>query len=303
MSCRFLLLCLAVTSAAACGDDDPAAPSLDAAAAEPDAATAPVALDVPFAAHIAGRPFDCTASYPGVGTPAATYLPVDFRLFVHDVRVVVDGREVAAALVPDGTWQSDRVALMDFEDATGGCEMGTTGTHTTLRLELPGGTRLDAGADVALRFRVGVPMDLNHLDLNTSVAPLTELGMAWGWLLGYRHLKIDGATRVNDVVQGFPLHVGASGCPGDNYEGPPPSPCTYPNLLAIELRDWRPGRTIVADIADVLVGSDLTTNTPQTAPGCMSFAGDRECDAIFPRLGLAFESAAAGAQALFHVAP
>jgi hypothetical protein len=83
---------------------------------------------------------------------------------------------------------------------------------------------------------------------------------------------------------------------------PPTGACANPNRPAIALTGFDPATdTIVADVAPVLAGEDLTTNTPATAPGCMSFPGDPECDTILPRLGVPYGSAPAEAQRLFAV--
>jgi len=47
-----------------------------------------------------------------------------------------------------------------------------------------------------------------------------------------------------------------------------------------------------------VAGADLTQNTAETSPGCMSFPNDPDCNTVLPRLGLAFNAFPAEEQTL-----
>ena len=127
-----------------------------------------------------------------------------------------------------------------------------------------------------------MPPDQNFVDLASAPAPLNVTGMYWIWQFGYKFLKLDGTT-----TSPFFLHLGSSGCPGANPEAPPDGPCANPNMVTYTLTGFDPwAQTVVADLGAVLATSDLTKNTPNTAPGCMSEPTDPECLTILPRLGI-----------------
>ncbi|MGI9627435.1 MAG: MbnP family protein, partial [Longimicrobiales bacterium] len=89
----------------ACGDDDPMDPP------------GPEAVAINFQAQVNGAAFACGTSYDNVGTSNTTITPVDFRFYVHDVRLVTSaGSEVPVELTQDGQWQREGLALLDFED-------------------------------------------------------------------------------------------------------------------------------------------------------------------------------------------
>jgi len=72
--------------------------------------------------------------------------------------------------------------------------------------------------------------------------------------------------------------------------------------MDISLTGYSLGTSIVvADVARVLDGVDVSTNTAATAPGCMSFPNDPECNTVLPKLGLAYGANPAVAQTLFTV--
>jgi len=277
----------------ACGDDgttpatDAPTPDVDAA---PDAPST-VSVAIPFAGRVAGQPFACGQSYAGIGATASAYVGIDFRFFVHDVKLVTAGGDVPLALDVNEFQSADGIALLDFETGGAGCQMGTTGTHTMLTGTVPFGTTY-----TGVKFTVGVPFAKNHLDATTATAPLNVPAMYWAWSSGYKFVKIDGTAGVGGP--GFNVHLGSTGCAATG-QTPPTAPCTSPNTFAVDV-GFVPGEsTIVADIGPVLTNVDITVNTAMTAPGCMSFPGDPECNTILPKLGLPYGSAPAGTQALF----
>jgi hypothetical protein len=69
--------------------------------------------------------------------------------------------------------------------------------------------------------------------------------------------------------------------------------------VAVARPDFVPGTsTVVIDPAAVVAGADLTQNTAETSPGCMSFPNDPDCTTVLPRLGLAFNEFPAAPQLL-----
>lgn len=265
--------------------------------AGPDVADVQVQrVSLRFVAKINGAPFACGQSYANVGNPPKSYKATDFRFYVHDVALLTaDGTEASVAFDADGVFQQDKVALLDFEDGGAGCAMGTAALHT----ELSGSVA--PGDYTKVRFKLGVPADLNHLDAATAPPPLSDTTMWWVWRSGYKFLKADGVGG-DSPGQAFNLHVGSTGCPGDVTTAPPTGSCANPNVAEVHLDGFRPATSvIVADVGRVLAGVDIAANATGTAPGCMSAPNDPDCTTIFPKLGLPIGSTGAGNQVFFTV--
>jgi uncharacterized repeat protein (TIGR04052 family) len=295
MQFRPIPISLLATAAAlgACGDNahdhdhdhDPP----DAATPPPDAA--PQAVTIRFAAEVGGEAFACGQTYAGIGASASAYVGTDFRFYVHDVRLVGAGGDVPVTLDANAH-QADGVALLDFETGGTGCQMGTVATHPAITGTVPIGTTY-----TGVKLRIGVPFANNHLDATLAVAPMNVPAMYWAWSSGYKFIKADGTAN----GQGFSLHVGSTGCPSSGTT-PPGSPCASPNVIDVELTGFVPGTgVVVADVGRVLAEVDITVNTMDTAPGCMSFPGDPECDTVLPRLGLPYGAIPAGPQRFLSV--
>ena len=88
------------------------------------------------------------------------------------------GYEAPVALDDDGIFQSDGVALIDFEDGTGACTQGDDATN----LELRGSVQ--AGTYTGIKLRIGVPLSANHQDPTTQPSPLNESSLVWSWNAG-----------------------------------------------------------------------------------------------------------------------
>ncbi len=302
MTVTTCLVISAALGAAACGDDDAVAARPDAGTADtgtppaagPDATTpspdggADAAsgpnTTLTFAARVGSEPFSCTKTFD-VGSPATAVAPIDFRLYVSEVRLVrADGSETPLALVPDGKWQLDDVALLDFEDATGTCATdGTAETNVVVRGNAP------AGPYTGVRFVVGVPFARNHANQATAPSPLNLGQMFWSWRAGYKFLKIDGQPQA-DAGARFNIHLGSVACNGgDPADGGAVTGCDKPNRAPVSLTangpiDFATTR-IAIDWAAILSGSDVTTNGGGPG-GCMSFPNDPECPPVFDRIGV-----------------
>jgi uncharacterized repeat protein (TIGR04052 family) len=275
-----------------------------------------------FAAEIGGKPFACDQSYAGVGTTSSTIRPADFRLYVSDIELVrADGSSVPLSLAQDGKWQFKSVALLDFENAAAGCSNGTPEVRDVVVGSAP------TGNYTGLKFKVGVPFELNHGDPTLADSPLNLTAMFWTWQSGYKFIKIDMATAGQPIdrtakpdhggpsagamkhgtkkaaatAAGFSIHLGSTMCQSASRTTAPSS-CANGNRMEIAFKDFDPSRNvIVLDPAPVLATTNVDVNTPETSPGCMSFLNDPECLAVMPKLGFAYGGRPAEAQAFVRM--
>lgn len=266
-----------------------------------------------FAAKVGDVPFACGTTFSVAGVGPVT--PLDWRMFVHDVRLVdTGGHEFPVTLDQDGVWQTDNVALLDFEDKTGTCTSGTTGTHLvvsgTVDAELAGN---EATTFNEVRFKLGVPSALNHADPATAKPPLDLTGLFWGWQAGHKFLRIDmlvpdtgatGATGDADAIatRPFSVHLGSTGCTLDNATHTVKK-CAGPNRPEIALPGFDlTGSTIVLDFAALVAGVDLAADDAGGALGCQGDKDDPECAVVMPHLGLELATGlAAAGQTAFHL--
>jgi uncharacterized repeat protein (TIGR04052 family) len=239
-------------------------------------------LELPFEVFFDDQPFGCDVELDNLGVGKTSVVPLDFRMFVHDVELVrEDGAREPFLLEDDGVWQRDGLALLDFEDGTGSCSTGSPDVNRSLR------GRASARNDyVQVSFTVGLPESKNHLDAATAPAPLNAPGMWWSWQGGYKYMKVDVASEANPG--GYFFHLGGTNCEGSPALG---YSCQYANLPRVEVELSASGGVILNAEA-LYSGVDLSTQPDMQTDfiaGCMAFSGDPECPAMFAALGLSFE--------------
>lgn len=267
-----LFACAALT--AACGDND-----------DRDVALA-------FRAVVGNQAAACGTTYQGIGTTQSTFGLRDLKMYVSDVALVGrDGKEHPVTLEQDGVWQRDTMALLDFENATGDCSQGTAETNLTVRGTVAG------GEFTSVRFTIGLPEEVNHLDAATAPAPLNAPGMWWSWKGGYKFLRLDAKTRGNPA---YFLHLGSAACQGDSTTG---YTCSKGNAPRITVGSFDPDRSaVIFDLAKLWADVDLDRQIDMRTDfvqGCMAGPTDPECPPVFARLGLSAEGTGGELQSVF----
>lgn len=267
----------------------------DAAGDATDATPLPsTEVRLEFAAKVGSQPFACGSEYQGVGAPSQTITPVDLRFYVHDVRVVdADGNEIPVKL-DINDWQLANVALLDFEDGTGECTNGDVETNSVVfgKVDTPVVVK-------GIKFKLGVPLELNHGDLAGQPTPLDRTSMFWAWNAGYIFLRGESGSELpvedagTTVMKVHATHVGSGGCSGNAVAGEPVV-CTRPNRPEFAFAEFDlTTNKIVFDFAAFKSGSDLS--------GSSCHGHGASCVAPFVALGIdSMTGNYIGNQTVFH---
>lgn len=226
-------------------------------------------IDIPFAVLYNGKPIGCDV-------PVDTVSMTDLRFYIYDLRLLGDDNtETPIALRPDEFWQTESVALLDFENGKGACVNGSERTNTVIR------GQHSPGESYGLAFRIGVPADLNHEDALLASPPLNFTDMHWHWATGYKFLR----AGIETPTDGFWMHLGSSLCEGTigNIKG-----CRAPNRPEVMLSAFTPGSDrITIDLADLFAEVDLDDGVKSD---CSSGPEEDSCVAPFEKLGIQFAS-------------
>ncbi len=218
-------------------------------------------VEIQFAARVGDAPLKCGTSYAGVGLSRASIFLQDYRVYVSAFRLLAkDGREVPVTLIPDQLWQSEQVALLDFEDATGNCN-GNGPTNDRVRGTVPDGEYR------GIVFELAVPFAVNHQDPTLAGPPLNFSALTWPWSIGYKFTTIDfdtappaasapaasppaasppaaGADGM-DSATGFSVHLGSTECASRGPRGPPQAPCANPNRPVYRFEAFDPDKDLL----------------------------------------------------------
>jgi uncharacterized repeat protein (TIGR04052 family) len=248
-------------------------------------------VELSFQAMVGDEAFACGETYSNLGADNTTIVLSDFRFYIQEVEL----KNAAGIWVPleldESRWQSGGVALLDFEDCAA---MGNIDLNDLVTGSVP------AGDYDGLRFKMGVPFEMNHTDHNTAKSPLNITALFWIWQSGYKFLRIDsGQFSGTD----WRMHLGSTGCEGDPMVGGVTS-CANGNRPEVQLESFDPAsNTVVADYAKLVEGAslDVGDSNPEEGddPGCMSKPADTDCAPLFENLGLSFAGSTPGPQQFF----
>lgn len=250
-------------------------------------------FSIPFRAVVGADPYVCGERYVVNGTGIEGR---DLRFYVSDVRLVTpEGEEMSLVLEQDGLWQYENVALLDFEDGTAGCRNGTPQTRDRITGIAPDGRY------GAVRFVLGVPEHLNHINQATAPSPLSLTALFWSWNAGYKFLRAEVLS--DGLPQGFFVHLGSTRCMPEGRATAPATSCGNPNRLEVELPfDPDEADHVVFDFAALLEGTALAGGEETQRGACMSSPEDARCAPVFSALGLPFPDRETGEQRVFRVA-
>ena len=250
-------------------------------------------ITISFALKAGDRDISCHDSHILLGADNSPTSIRDARLYISNVRLIdKTGKEYPLNLTQN-EWQYMNVALLDFEDATGKCDgnpqtnTSITGTSAVKNIQ---SIAFDIGVPVSGKDKTGKRVSLNHSNTETSPSPLNIAAMAWNWQGGRKFTKFElapdeGVKRKNDTIKIWTIHLGSTDCAG-NPASDEDLKCSSPNRVEVKLDAFNPQKDkVVFDFKTLYVKAHITKDD-YGAAGCMSFAGDPECEPIFAQLGL-----------------
>lgn len=258
--------------------------------------SAPVEFTLRFHASVGDRIPDVSCDTPlsGLGTSKVAGELLDLAFFVHGLEFGrADGSRVPAELI-ESEWQSQNVALLDFQNRSDSCSGEVKPTNVSVKGRVPSGEGI-----TAVHFIIGMPSDLNHIDPSTVKAPLNAANMFWSWQGGYKSMRVDispegGIARPGDpnfLGTNYFFHLGSTDCAGDPIAGETVV-CQRRNNPKILLSGFNLNTSeITLDLEQLVDGLDLSVDNADT-PGCMSSIFDTECESFFANLGMNLESGA-----------
>ncbi|WP_337870228.1 MbnP family protein [Meiothermus sp.] len=145
---------------------------------------APVELKINL--RIGDQPMQFGQTYQ---TPQGQRYQIDMlKFYISDLALVrPDGSEVKV----------DGLVLADFKR-----DAPTQGV-SVVKMDVP------AGQYRGIRFNVGVPRELNHLDAATQQLPLgVNSGMYWAWNPGYIFYRLEGRALLPEGSPKWVIHMG-----------------------------------------------------------------------------------------------
>lgn len=142
---------------------------------------------------------------------------------------------------------------------------------------------IDMSKITAMRFTLGVPFELNHLNPVKQDSPLNLPSMFWVWQTGHKFLRVELTSESDKWL----YHLGSTGCKAPSVMRAPASPCRYPNTVDFEVPIAQGNEgllTMNINLSELLKGVEITQDT-----SCQSEQTNDSCQQLFKNLSLASE--------------
>jgi uncharacterized repeat protein (TIGR04052 family) len=115
--------------------------------------------------------------------------------------------------------------------------------------------------------------------------------MFWAWQSGHKFVRADFQNDAAAPDNKWFFHLGSTDCVSDAATQAPSVDCGRPNVATITLDGFDPSQGVALDLEQLLTNVDLGSDTPGSAPGCMSTPDDAaECGDIYANLGISYET-------------
>lgn len=144
----------------------------------------------------------------------------------------------------------------------------------------------------AIKFTLGVPFKVNHLNPLNQPNPLNDSSMFWVWQTGHKFLRLE----LQNTTENWFFHLGSTGCKAPSAVRSPKDECIHPNRVGVELalpKIWENDKNqdqhqpsiqsfnVNINLEKLLNGLALNTST-----FCQSSAETESCKPLFLSLGI-----------------
>jgi len=190
------------------------------------------------------------------------------QFFIHSVEVKTSQNDWQPWLMKTNSYQSANVALL-------GEICNELKKQSNWELELIPLAESENITDI--RFTLGVPFSLNHLNPLTQASPLNVSSMFWGWRGGHKFMRIELASKNDDWL----FHLGSTGCKALSPVRAPKAECLQPNRIIVSLPFTNENSNIDINLAVLFNELELTRKN-----SCQSSPDKESCKVLFENIGL-----------------
>ncbi|WDE06188.1 metallo-mystery pair system four-Cys motif protein [Thalassomonas viridans] len=167
----------------------------------------------------------------------------------------------------ENRFQSNQLALLGESCADNQPGQGNWQLQPDPAFDLSGVTRI--------RFSLGVPFALNHLNPLTQASPLNVPSMFWVWRTGHKFLRLEMASDRDNWL----FHLGSTGCAAPSPVRAPAQECRQPNRFQFEFALNGDKPELVLDLSALLTQVALTQDT-----SCQSAQDNPHCQQLLANL-------------------
>tara|TARA_R110000787_G_scaffold247001_2_gene352695 strand:+ start:202 stop:1083 length:882 start_codon:yes stop_codon:yes gene_type:complete len=219
---------------------------------------------------------DCQAIF-NAGAEHKTWSIEQFQFFISDIQMGSESSGWRSVdLVPSPFQSNDTVLLGTNCRAAKQKNSSERDSNWTIELA----PSVDMSTSSSIRFTLGVPFAVNHLNPISQPSPLNLPSMFWVWQTGHKFVRLELASQNEQWL----FHLGSTGCKSASVMRAPEHGCRYPNSVNFQLP------IILADDNNVALNLNLAAllNNVELTPSssCQSEQDSVSCQQLFDNLSL-----------------
>jgi len=156
----------------------------------------------------------------------------------------------------------------------------TSGNGDNWSIEFESTAKAIVNENNRIRFTLGVPFAVNHLNPISQKSPLNLPSMFWVWQTGHKFMRLELATNNHQWL----FHLGSTGCQSASVMRAPELACRYPNTMTVELpitQHSDDNLVLGLDLAALLSNVELTSSS-----SCQSEHDNVNCQQLFNNLSI-----------------
>ncbi|WP_157884369.1 MbnP family copper-binding protein [Paraglaciecola hydrolytica] len=198
--------------------------------------------------------------------------------FLSDLSIEQDGQQLFLPLTSND-WQTTNLALLRFTKAQ--CadkkqqvlddDVLAEQPFQSLQLAVP----LALAETTQLRFTLGLPFDINHLNPLSQPSPLNMPSMFWSWRGGHKFLRLDMLGEQD----AWNFHLGSTGCTSASAMRSPQTECVHANTLHFSLSKQQQGERLIVHLDKLLQGLELNGRN-----SCLMQSDKTSCQVLMSNL-------------------
>ncbi len=228
---------------------------------------------VTFQTQFSGKNIQCKSTFIPSITAKAVWQYTQLQFFLSNIELKnSQGNWYKPALVKS-PYQSHNIALLGEHCRNTNKNKGNWSLTFTNKVNIK--------AASAIRFTLGVPFKVNHLNPLTQESPLNVPSMFWGWQQGHKFLRLEMSSRLPQSLKtnNWLFHLGSVGCKASSPLRSPKQECLQPNRYTFQLPLVDNNNTIVLNLSVLLRGISL-----QSENSCQSAPDNKTCQQLMTNL-------------------
>jgi len=229
---------------------------------------------ITFRTSYAGVPLDCNTGVSQVGKSWSYH---QFQFYLSEVSIKTQDGSWQPWEMTTTSYQSNDVALLG---EVCGENNQTTNNANNANWQVSFKTAENLAKVSAIKFTLGIPFELNHLNPLTQPSPLNDSSMFWVWQTGHKFLRLEMASQTDNWL----FHLGSTGCTAPSAVRAPKQACLYPNTATVVVpmnKMSNSNNQISFDIAKLIQGLTI-----ENKASCQSDVNNQACQLLFNNIGV-----------------